>query len=176
MRGYLQRFRRTLLRLILEVRTARHVAAAILAMEGEESSNLFIQTAAPALQADLQIRLIRILEDSGETSSFWYLYRCEPHNVATDIDMPVLRRFSDRLKKVRDKVFVHIDKAAVFDPEAIYQEVDIKWREIVDALESLWRALNRLYEEHEGKKFEPTQVTFSSLCQDFKRDFSRLKI
>ncbi len=117
-----------------------------------------------------------MLEDSRDTSSFWYLHRCDPAKVAADIDVSVLRKLSVRLKKVRDKVFVHIDKDAVFDPEARYREVDIKWSEIFDGLESLWRALNRLYEEHEGAKFEPvTQVTFSSLCQDFKRDYLRLK-
>jgi len=150
--------------------------AAIVAMQGAESSNLFITTAAPALQADLQIRLIRILEDSGETSSFWYLHRCEPGEFASDINMSALCTLSDRLKKVRDKVFVHIDKTAVFDPEAIYKRVDIRWREIVDALEELWRVLNRLYERYEGKSFERIQVEFASLCQDFKRDFSKLRV
>jgi hypothetical protein len=170
------RFRRSLLRLLRELQSARHVAAAIQAMEGAESSNLFIITAALALEADLKLRLIRILEDSNETSSFWYLHRCEPKAIAAEIDIGAFRHFSDRLKKVRDKVIVHIDKQAVFDPEAIYESVDIKWREIFAVLENLWRCLNKLYEKREGRKFDRIQVELSSLCQDFKRDFNRLKI
>jgi hypothetical protein len=151
------------------------VLAAIGAMENEFSSNLFIQVVPSALQADLQIRLIRILDESRDTSSFWYLCRCEPRKVALNIDLAKLRKFSARLKKVRDKVFVHIDKAAVFDPRAIYEEADIKGSEIVETVENVWRVLNRLYKEYEGKTFWPaTQVAFKSLCLDFRRDFLSL--
>jgi hypothetical protein len=154
---HVTRFRRTIKRLIIETFNAPNVAAALGAMEDEYSANRFLQTAASAFQADLQIRLIRLLDTSGEAASFWYLYRCEPEKVANGIDLPAPRDFSERFKKIRDKVFVHIDRRAVFDPEGIYDEVDIKGYEIVNALETLWRVLNRLYEEYEGKNSDSVQ-------------------
>jgi hypothetical protein len=113
----------------VETQNVRAAWAAIGAAAGEGSSNRFLQVAASALQSEVLIRLIRILDNNKGASSLWYLYRCEPARVARGVDIKKLKSFSERLKKIRDKVFVHIDQHAVFDPQAIYRDANITaWR------------------------------------------------
>lgn len=122
------------------------------------------------------IRLIRIFVDSPGSSSIWFLYQANPLGVSSRVDIKKLRKFSERLRQIRNKVFVHIDKVAVFDPDAIYRLVNIKGHEIVWAVDVVWTILNRLYVQAHGVPFHPpSQVTFDSLRQDFKRDFLELR-
>ena len=109
------RFRRTVRRLTTETRNmrgyfaARHVWYAWLA-NGGSTSNLFLQGAGNAVQSELMIRLIRVLYIGKSTSSFWYLHRCGLSTAGDGIDFESLLAFSMKLKSIRDKVFVHIDK------------------------------------------------------------------
>ncbi len=98
------------------------------------------------------IRLIRIFEQRG-AASFWYLHRCEPSKVGKGIDIAKLEDFSERLKDIRDKVFVHIDKGAVFDPQKVYQDAGIKPSEIKAAIDAVWTFLNELYSEQNDGPF-----------------------
>jgi hypothetical protein len=168
------RFQSTVERLIRELQNLRGSFAAMCAAQGKYSSNLFIHVAAKAVQSDVLIRLIRIVED-GEAASFWYLHRCEPRKVAEGIDIAKLQDFSRRLKLVRDKVFVHIEKDEMFDPERAYKDAAIKVSEIEETIETLWAVINRLYLEQSGKPFtNRPQSTLDSLIQDFTRDFTKL--
>jgi hypothetical protein len=168
------RFEATVNRLIHEVHNLRGTYAAMRAVQGTSFGNLFLQVASAALQSDLLIRLIRIFED-GEAASFWYLHRCEPRKLGKGLNIEKLKEFSARLKNIRDKVFVHIDKDAVFDSQKIYQDAGIRPSEIKEAIEAAWAILNELYLEHSGKPFmHPPQSTLDSLAQDFERDFASL--
>lgn len=84
-------------------------------------------------------------------ASFWYLHRYKPQEVesilsAARISIDELRNFSQRLKSVRDKSFVHIDKVGVFDPEKIYEDAEITGNQIRRAVEAVWTVLNTLYQ------------------------------
>jgi hypothetical protein len=168
------RFEATVTRLIHEVHNLRGTYAAMRAGQGRSLGNLFVQVASAALQSDLLIRLIRIFED-GEAASFWYLHRCEPHKFGKGLNIERLKDFSARLKNIRDKVFVHIDKDAVFEPQKIYQDAGIRPSEIKEAIEAAWTVLNELYLEQRSTPFtHPPQSSLDSLTQDFGRDFSKL--
>ncbi len=167
-------FQRTVDRLIVETLSLRNVLAAIQAAAGEDSSNTFLHVACAALESEMLIRPIRIFEDSPHASSFWSLYRADPASVGQGIDVKKLRKFSTRLKKIRDKVFVHIDKNAVFDPDAIYRQVNIAGHEIVDAVEEVWKVLNRLYSMQHGRAFHLSQATLDDLRQGFRHDLSQI--
>lgn len=164
-----KRFERTTVRLIHEVHNLRATQAALEALQNVRAG-MFFHVAASALQSDRLIRLIRVLEDGKDAASFWYLYRCEPKNVERELDIKRLRDFSRRIKRVRDKTFVHIDKQAGFDPETIYREVAITGDEIIWSIESVWKILNRLYRElFPGKGFASSDVSrdeLKRLCQE----------
>jgi hypothetical protein len=55
---------------------------------------------------------------------------------------------------VRDKVFVHIDRAGVFDPDAIYAEANITGQETERVIEALWQVINDLYLLATGEEFK----------------------
>jgi hypothetical protein len=65
-----------------------------------------------------------------------------PRKVAEGIDIAKLQDFSRRLKLIRDKVFVHIDKDAVFDSSQAYRDAAIRTWEIEETSETLWMVLD----------------------------------
>ena len=180
-REWLQRFQHAVKRLTAEAQQMRFDWAAVLAMRSAKlhPSNLFLQTAAGALQSDVMIRLIRVLEDSRDTASFWYLNRCKPDCVGSGVDIQWLKDFSGRLKKIRDRVFVHIDKNDVFQPEQVYANANISIAEANDeikrAIESIWSALKQIHRNQEGSTAAPNaDQSLESLAEDFKRDLRKL--
>jgi hypothetical protein len=158
----------------METMSLRNVLAAMQAAAGKDSSNVFLQVTCSALQSEMLIRLIRIFEHSSRPSSFWFLYRTDPRSLGHGINIKKLRNFSARLKKIRDKVFVHIDESALFDPQAIYNQANIMGNEIVDAVEEVWQVLNRLYSMQHGRVFHLSLATLDDLRQGFKHDLSKI--
>lgn len=171
---HLSRFQSTVERLTREVYDLRRTFAAMHASGRGHPSNHYLQVASRALFSDVLIRLIRIFE-RGEAAAFWYLYRCESAKVSARVDIEALKGFSARLKRVRDKVFVHIDKDAVFEPQKVYQEANLRMSEIVHAIEAASTVLNALYIEQNGESFmAPLQQTLRTLSEDFRRDLAEL--
>lgn len=152
---------------------ARHVWYAWLA-HGGSTSNLFLQGAGHAVQSDLMIRLIRVLNIGKGTSSFWYLYRCGLSTAGDGVDFEKLREFSMKLKFIRDKTFVHIDKEGVFDPGRYYEEAGINDLHLANAIDQVWTVICRLNVSYGEPPGNLDNQTLLSLCQDFERDFLRL--
>jgi hypothetical protein len=151
-----ERFDRTLQRLLSETYNLMGCQAALEALVGITGGPILL-AAFRDLKGDRLLRLIRIFEDSKQTANFWYLHRCEAANVSRGLDVEFLRQFSGKIKRVRDKTFVHIDRDAVFDPDQIYRDAKITPNEMVRAMEMLWPALNRLYREYAFKlRMRPT--------------------
>jgi hypothetical protein len=178
---WLPRFQRAVKRLTAETQRMRDDWAAVLAIRSARpsSSNLFLQTAAGAIQSDVMIRLVRVFEISDRTSSFWYLYRCAPECVGGSVDIQWLKNFSGRLRNIRNGVFVHIDKDHVSQPEKVYADakigIDGRNDEIKLAIESAWSVLKRLYCNQEGSVASPNaDQTLASLAKDFERDLKKL--
>jgi hypothetical protein len=119
--GYPKRFWRAVRQLLAEVAWVRIEQRALERLEGVDAIGLdFFRVAQTALLGDRLLRLIRVLEQSSDVASIWYLHRCVPGEFAA-VDVRRLETLSRHLKTVRDKTFVHIDKSAVFDPQAIYE-------------------------------------------------------
>jgi len=163
------------MRLVREVHNMRSTAAASLAVSNKSSSNLFLQVAVAAFQSDLLIRLIRVLERDPKVASFWYLFQLDPMRVGRGIDVKRLKKLSERLKKIRNKVFVHIDRDAVFDPQRVYSDAGILGAEIREAIDALWLVSRRLYKEQTGRDFSGTSDRLDDLAKDFRRDFEKPK-
>jgi hypothetical protein len=171
--GQRVRFDRTLKRLLSETYNLMSCQAALEALIGVTAGPI-LATAFSALKGDRLLRLVRIFEDSSNTASFWYLLRCEPKNVGKDIDLDFLRQFSNKVKLIRDKSFVHIDKDAVFEPDAIYRTAGVTSNEIITAMEMLWPVLNRLYQERFHAVFQMGNNSLDGFRERFQRDRASL--
>ncbi len=173
------RFSRTLIRLTCELRALRYDWAAFKASRSAIPANLFVQAARSSVQSDLLIRLIRVFENSKRVSCFWYLHRTRASEFPETAEIEKLRKFSCRLKRIRDKVFVHIDKEAVFDPTEAYRCAGIQIGddndEIAFAIGYVWCALKRLKSPELTEHPDPADdVSLDSLRKDLERDFREL--
>lgn len=171
--AYRARFDRTLKRLLPETYNLMACQAALEALVGITAGSI-LSTAFSALKGDRLIRLIRIFEDSNNTATFWYLLRCEPETVGKDLDVAFLKQFSKKLKLIRDKTFVHIDKDAVFDPDAIYRAAGVTPNEMIRAMEMLWPVLNRLHKQRFQAPFPMGDESLNDFREMFQRDRASL--
>jgi hypothetical protein len=146
------RFDRTLERLLPETHNLMFCQAVFESLS-IIATGAVLKTSLSALKSDRLIRLIRIFEESEATANFWYLLRCEPKSVGQGLDVAFLKQFSQKLKLIRDKSFVHIDKDAVFDPDAIYQAAGVTSDEMIRSMGMLWSVLNRLYAQRFGRPY-----------------------
>ncbi|MGZ4159739.1 MAG: hypothetical protein ACXVNF_02915 [Neobacillus sp.] len=126
----------------------------------KENNILFLKLASDALKNDIMSRLIKVLDKTRNTGSFWYIYEQE----MIDIDNLVIQELIDfnaikalcnqnRLYKIRNKIHCHLDKDYTFNQADAWQEANISTKEIKIALESLHRILRFLFEKYEGKPF-----------------------
>ncbi|MGA7870113.1 MAG: hypothetical protein WCA22_04365 [Candidatus Binatus sp.] len=177
---YEDNFRATLKRLLAETHNLLSVQASLEALYEalvhHQTGSIILEQSFNAFIGDRLARLIRMLEDSEETASFWYLHRCERDNVAKDIDIARLKDLSskDKLRLIRDKAFFHIDKDHVADSQAVYKRANIFASEIIWAMEAIWRTLNRLYAERFGQPYEQAHMTLPGARETFKRDLAKL--
>jgi len=165
------RSRRVTRRLLFEVHWIRSEEVALRRLDGLDHIGLdFFKVAHAALLGDRLIRLVRVFEDSRRIASFWYLHSCRPSEVEallrdTPMTLAGLRDLSARLKKVRNKTFVHIDKRGVFNPAAIYQDAAIKATQLEKGVEALWCVLNRLHGNLVGSTFQADEYTGDDIAR-----------
>ena len=171
---YDDRFRDTLERLLPETYNLMSVQAALEALKDHQTGVILAQSFS-ALMGDRLARLIRIFENSDDTATFWYLHRCEPVKVAKDVDIPRLEDLSGKLRLVRNKTFFHIDKNHVFDSQAVYTDANIIADEVIWAMETVWRTLNRLYEERFGRPYSQGHMTLDNMREIFNRDLENMR-
>ena len=167
------RFRDTLERLLPETYNLMSAQAALEALDGLLCGAILAQSFS-ALMGDRLVRLIRILENSDRTATFWYLHNCEPANVSKDVDIPRLEALSEKIRLVRDKTLFHIDKKHVGDSQAVYKQANIVANEVIWAMETIWRTLNRLYEERFGSPYHQGHMTLDNMREVFQRNLSTM--
>jgi hypothetical protein len=174
--AYEDNFRDTLERLLPETYNLMSDQAALEALMDHRTGVILAQSFS-ALSGDRLARLIRILEDSEQTASFWYLHRCESDNVGKDVDIARLRKLSskDQLKLIRNKTFFHIDKDRVSDSQAVYAQANVIADEVIWAMETVWRTLNRLYEERFGRPYHQGHMTLDNMREVFNRDIENMR-
>jgi hypothetical protein len=176
--GWTARFNTTLQRLTTEAYNLRcDIAAwAVLQDDGRELVKRvpLFAVCASTLQSDILIRLIRIFDFHPKAPSLWYLLRhAPPPEVVDGIDR--LAEFSNQLKKIRDRVFVHIDRDGVFNPESIYRAANIRVPEIRENVDTLWEILARLQREtFENASHSILDRTIDQLQEVYRRDLDSL--
>lgn len=168
-----ERFGVTLECLTREIDALRNEEAAIGAYrEARPPSNLFLTLAFTALLGDRLVRLIRIFEDEKATTSFWYLYRCAPQRIK-NLNLERLQAFSDKLRTVRNLIFVRFDKKEAFDPIALWDAAGITDSDMAHAVETVRRALYDLSVEEFGKA--PVTLIDNDAPCSYRPDFDSLK-
>jgi hypothetical protein len=88
--------------------------------------------------------------------------------------MARLADIAERLKSIRDKSFVHIDKEAVFDPEAIYRAANLLGEDLAFAVDFLWATLTRLCKAEFDQDFPGAIITRVNLVKDYRRELRSL--
>lgn len=112
----------------------------------------FFRVSWVALQDARLIRLVRILENGKSVASVWYLRHC--NQVAfdkslkeTQLRLTDLKDVSQRLRKIRNKTFVHLDKDRVADPQTVYHEAGLTLDRISWLIEQLWKLATLIHKE-----------------------------
>lgn len=154
------RFARAVTRATIETCWLQRYETTIDRLQGVDAVGTdFFRVALNALLDARLVRLIRLLEKSDRTASFWYLHRTKP-NIVDDtskrlgIDLSKIEELSSKLRPIRDRAFIHIDKKAVFDPQQLYRDAGIQVSELKSVCVSLWEIMKEIYCLTFGKDFE----------------------
>ncbi|MCU0651335.1 MAG: hypothetical protein MUC39_00065 [Candidatus Omnitrophica bacterium] len=105
-----------------------------------------------ALFNDMVSHAIKVLEldKCGDSSTFWYILKTDTlvlKNLKDYSEEKIysLQSLAVKLKHVRDKTHFHLDKNGILDHHKIWQEADIKGRELSEGLKYLFGLLCGLY-------------------------------
>lgn len=153
------RFRRTVERIGSEAFWLRTYQAAINGMKVDAIGLDFFRVSLNALKDARLIRLIRILEDGRDRATFWYLFRSNAKlvsNAAQEgrLDLHWLRDIAEKLRSIRNKTFVHIDKDGVFDPQQYYQSAGITNNDVDRAIDGIWQTMLSLHRTVLGREMK----------------------
>jgi len=154
------RVHRVIRRLAYELFWLRAEQVALRELDGRDHVGLdFFRIAYTGIQGDWLIRLVRVLEPDGDVASWWYLDRTIPRDVQealapTGVDRSELESLAQRIRAIRNKVFVHIDKHGVFEPDAVYEKANITGQETERTIEALWVAINKLHRKAFEKEYQ----------------------
>lgn len=154
-----ERFNRTVERIASEAFWLRTYQAAINGMRVEAVGLDFFRVSLNALKDARLIRMIRVLEDDSETASFWYLLRCNGPLIdraarKAGLDLAELKQIAARLRGIRNKTFVHIDKDGVFDPQQYYRDASLTNDKVAKFCDRLWETMKDVYLSVHGKELE----------------------
>ena len=117
----------------------------------------FFRVSLNSLKDARLVRLMRVLEDDSRTASFWYLLQSDGRRVrraakTAKADLAHLADVSERLRGIRDKTFVHIDRTTVFDPSKLYRAAGLTHNDLEKAIRDLWSTLQVLYADVYSRK------------------------
>lgn len=148
--GNKDRFKRTVTRIAAEAFWLRTYQAAIEGMRVEAIGLDFFRVSLNALKDARLIRLMRVLEDDSRTASFWYLVRSNERLLRqcakeSNLDIDFLRAVADKLRGIRDKTFVHVDREGVFDPPQYYKAANITHDDVKAAIDGLWATMRAVH-------------------------------
>lgn len=114
-----------------------------------------------ALYNDMVAHAIKVSDKHKDTSSIFYLYRCNKKEfdvllVKYELPYKDIETLANKLKEIRDKTHFHIDKGAVFNPSAIWKKENIKSSFFNSVMEKLWDVLKELHISAFNKPFIPS--------------------
>jgi hypothetical protein len=125
------------------------------------TSRTFFYYAYLALHDDMVAHAIKVSDKHKDTSSIFYLYRCNKKEfdvLLAKYELPYndIETLASKLKEIRDKTHFHIDKVAVFNPLAIWKKESIKGSFFNSVMEKLWDVLKELHISAFNKPFIPS--------------------
>jgi hypothetical protein len=145
-----------------EVAEALYYMSALVGMAEAKSENklLFLRVASDALKNDMVSHLMRVLDRTNKTASFWYIYKKEKDAIdkvakEESINFSLLEELStkDRLYHIRNKTHFHLDKNYTYNQCDSWKEANISSQEMKNALESLLLILSSLFKKYSGIEF-----------------------
>ena len=118
----------------------------------------FFSYAYIALYNDTLSHEIKILDRHRDAASFWYIYRCDEKNIKAllskfNLELEKVEKLSDKLNEIGDKTHFHIDKIGVLDPNAVWDNADVKADFINEVFDKLWIILKEYYKLIFGNDF-----------------------
>jgi hypothetical protein len=167
--------RQAIERIAYEAHHLREDMAALkaLAQARERLNCPFMVVASGGLQSDLLARLARVLELDGRVGSFWFLRRRGVIQ-ADRSTIKFLSDIADRLEPIRNKVFAHIDKEVLRNPQKPYKDADLHWlSEIEPAIVKISELVTSAYETRTGGQFPSANVQIAGFQEIFNRDLKR---
>lgn len=154
------RYKRSIKRNLYEVRDLLSMRNAINALVNAQPDfgNSFFRYAYMALFNDMMTHAMRILDRHRDTTSLWYLIRCNESQVhsalkAAELPKEWITDLAEKLKQVRDKTHFHIDRNDVFAPDDVWSRANITGDDLNRVFDRLWDALNRLYKTVNERDF-----------------------
>lgn len=133
------------------------------AMKGLESAGTdhavdFVRLSYWALSNDCIAGAMRVFDGTRSAASFWYLRRCEQAEVdrattVAELTLADVEGLASALKLVRNKTHFHIDKIAVFDPQSVWLQANIKRSQLEQVLRKTYQVLNDLHRTRFGDDF-----------------------
>lgn len=152
----------TVFRNFNEVGEALYYLNALVGMSEAKKENniLFLRLASDALKNDMMSHLMRVLDKTKRTGSFWCIYKREKESIMAivkehQIEFSLLERLADKhhVSHIRNKSHFHIDRNYAYNQQDAWKEADISSREIKNALESLLIILSALLKKITGQEF-----------------------
>lgn len=125
----------------------------------KENNILFLRLASDALKNDMMSHLMRVLDKTKSTGSFWYIYKREEKAIKTivekhQIDFSLLERIAKKnLNHIRNKSHFHIDRSYAYNQQDVWKEAGVSSKEIKYVLESLLLILGALFKRITGIEF-----------------------
>jgi hypothetical protein len=154
------RFNRAVTRISIEASWLQRYQIAIDRLETQHAVGTdFFRVAFIALQDARLVRLIRLLEESRRTASFWYLHRVKQSLVESAVErvglnLNKLKEISAKLRSIRNGAFIHIDKQEVFDSQRLCRDAGVQAQDIRSVSMNLLEAMKEIYRVTFGKGYE----------------------
>ncbi|MBK1649671.1 hypothetical protein [Rhabdochromatium marinum] len=113
-----------------EVGEALYYLNALVGMSKAKKENniLFLRLASDALKNDMMSHLMRVLDKTKSTGSFWYIYKRKKGAITEiikehQIDFSLLERLADKhhINHIRNKSHFHIDRNYAYSPFKVMQ-------------------------------------------------------
>lgn len=154
------RFERALIRNLDELGRAILERRAMVGMGAADSSHPvdFFRLAYDAMYNDMVAHAIKVFDRNSDSSTFWYLCRCEEKAVEQfakehEIPLSALNALGDKLTQVRNKTHFHIDRKGVFNPKSVWRDASITWEELAHGIDSAYAILDYLHKAKFGDLF-----------------------
>ena len=155
------RFKSAVRRNLAETSNAILKRRALIGLHSAHSAHSldFFQIAAHALYNDIVAHAMRVLDHSSQSASFWYVVRCNESlakAIAAEhsISLEKLSDLTTRFKEIRDQTHFHIDRDAVLNPKAVWDDAEITRDELGWTLSSVFVILSEIHFRRTGERQE----------------------